>query len=136
MDAMDAILSRCGFRCDLCLAYRPNIEAQPDNAGLLSDGWQKYFGFRVPPERIVCDGCRAEAGTLLDQACPVRPCVVSRQLDTCASCGDYPCARLGERLVDGAELSARAGGTISPEDWERFIRPYENKRRLARLRSS
>ena len=133
---MVAILSRCGFRCDLCLAYLPNVEAHPENRQVLSDGWHKYFGFRIPAEQILCDGCWTEDGRLLDQACPVRPCVASKSLDSCAGCGEYPCARLLERLVDGEELAARAGGTIPPEDRERFIRPYENKRRLERLRSS
>ncbi len=131
---MEAILSRCGFRCDLCLAYRPNVEAHPDNRAALSDGWQKYFGFRIPPEEILCDGCWAERGRLIDQACPVRPCVAARSLRNCAECGEYVCARLVQRLVDGDELAAQAGSPIPPEDRERFIRPYENKRRLEELR--
>jgi hypothetical protein len=133
---MDPILSRCGFRCDLCLAYRPNVEARPENRHLLSDGWQRYFGFRIPPEEIVCDGCWATQGRLIDQACPVRPCVAGRALENCAACDDYPCGRLAERLVDGVEVAARAGAPVPPEDRERFIRPYENKRRLERLRSA
>ena len=49
---MKEILSRCGYRCDLCLAYRPHIEAYPEDRQRLSDGWFKYFGFRIPPEEI------------------------------------------------------------------------------------
>jgi hypothetical protein len=30
---MDEVLARCGYRCDLCLAYRPNVEAEPSNGG-------------------------------------------------------------------------------------------------------
>jgi hypothetical protein len=41
---MEEILSRCGYRCDLCLAYRPNVEKNPSNQQVLSDGWFKYFG--------------------------------------------------------------------------------------------
>jgi len=44
---MEAIITRCGYRCDLCLAYKPNIEAHPENRQILSDGWYKYFGFRI-----------------------------------------------------------------------------------------
>ncbi len=132
---MEAILSRCGFRCDLCLAYRPNVEAQPENRQLLSDGWHRYFGFRIPPEQIVCDGCWAEGGQLLDQACPVRPCVIGRSLRSCADCGDYGCGLLRARIVDAEEVAARIGSPIPPEDRERFIRPYENRARLDRLRS-
>jgi hypothetical protein len=35
---MKEILSRCGYRCDLCLAYRPNVEANPSNREIVSDG--------------------------------------------------------------------------------------------------
>ena len=133
---MQPIVSRCGYRCDLCLAYRPNVEAQPQNRQVLSDGWFKYFGFRIPPEQIVCDGCMAEHGRLIDQACPVRPCVISKSLENCASCSEYPCEQLLGRMVDAEEVAARTGSPIPPEDRARFIRPYENKRRLEQLRSS
>ena len=54
------MLTRCGYRCDLCLAYAPNVSAHPENQQILSDGWFQYFGFRLPPEQIYCDGCLAE----------------------------------------------------------------------------
>jgi hypothetical protein len=54
------ILARCGYRSDLCLAYRPNVERDPSSQQRLSDGWYKYSGFRIAAERIRCDGCPAE----------------------------------------------------------------------------
>ncbi len=44
------------FRCDLCLAYKDNIENN-DQRQLLSDGWYKIYSLRIPPENIYCDGC-------------------------------------------------------------------------------
>ena len=131
---MEPIVTRCGYRCDLCMAYRPNVEAHPDNRQTLSDGWFKYFGFRIPPEAILCDGCMAENPRLIDDQCPVRPCVVARGLDNCAQCDEYVCDRLKERLVVYAEVRDRAGGEVSDDDRARFIRPYENQVRLGRLR--
>ncbi|NIS79695.1 MAG: DUF3795 domain-containing protein [Anaerolineales bacterium] len=69
---MAEIVRRCGYRCDLCLAYRPNIEANPSNQQILSDGWYRYFGFRMAPENIICYGCMSEDPQLIDKACPVR----------------------------------------------------------------
>ena len=46
---MEPILMRCGYRCDLCLAYEPNVARNPSNREKLSDGWHKYFGFRLTP---------------------------------------------------------------------------------------
>ncbi len=53
---MEAIITRCSYRCDLCLAYKPNIEAHPENRQILSDGWYKYFGFRIQAEESTATG--------------------------------------------------------------------------------
>lgn len=133
---MEPILSRCGYRCDLCLAYRPNIEKEPANRQKLSDGWRQYFGFRVPPERICCDGCMAENPRLIDLECRVRPCALEKGLDNCAQCRQYPCERLAERLVVYEEVRRRFGADIPEEHRRCFIEPYENKERLDALRAS
>jgi len=133
---MDPILTRCGYRCDLCLAYRPNVEAQPGNRQQLSDGWHTYFGFRIPPEAICCDGCMTDNPHLIDTACPVRPCVLARGHDHCAQCAEYEgCAKLAERLVVFEEIQAHIGTDIPEDDRACFILPYENKKRLDTLRT-
>ncbi len=131
---MDEILSRCGYRCDLCLAYRPNVEANPSNRQVLSDGWHEYFGFRIPAEKIICDGCAAENSRLIDEACPVRLCVIARGLSNCAECPDCVCDKLSDRLVDYEKLAAKVQYPIPAEDRARFIAPYENQARLDHLR--
>jgi hypothetical protein len=131
---MNEILTRCGYRCDLCLAYRPNVEANPSNQQTVSDGWHRYFGFRIPADQIVCDGCMAEAPRLIDKSCPVRPCVMERGLGHCAECPDYVCTKLAERLVVYEEVAARCPQPIPEEARRRFIRPYENRKRLDDLR--
>jgi hypothetical protein len=131
----DEILTRCGYRCDLCLAYKPNVEKEPTNQQILSDGWFKYFGFRIPPDQIVCDGCVVENPKLIDQQCPVRPCVISRGLLHCGECESYGCEKLQERWVVYKEIAQKTGHPISPEDRKRFITPYENKERLDQLRN-
>lgn len=133
---MKPILTRCGYRCDLCLAYRPNVEENPSNGQILSDGWYKYFGFRIPADQIVCDGCMAKDPKLIDESCPVRPCVIQRKLSNCSECNNYDgCEKLAERLVVYDEIARRMGTAIAVEDRARFIAPYENKLRLDELRS-
>lgn len=133
---MEPVLTRCGYRCDLCLAYRPNVEENPSNQLKLSDGWFKYFGFRLSPSSIICDGCMAENPKLIDQNCPVRSCVIERNLSNCAQCERYVCDRLKERIVIYEELCSTLHESISEDDYRDFIEPYENKRRLDELRSS
>ena len=134
MVVMEEILTRCGYRCDLCLAYRPNVEADPSNQETLSDGWYQYFGFRIPVEQIICDGCMNENPQLIDRACPVRPCVIEKELMNCSQCPDFGCEKLTQRLVVFDDIAAQMGGAIPEQDRSRFIFPYENKRRLDDLR--
>lgn len=132
---MEPILTRCGYRCDLCLAYKPNVEKHPENRQKLSDGWHKYFGFRLPPAEICCDGCMSVDPHLIDQGCPVRPCVIERDLENCAQCGDYDgCEKLAQRLVTYEGVEERVAQEIPDDDRECFIKPYENKARLDALR--
>jgi hypothetical protein len=133
---MEPILTRCGYRCDLCLAYKPNVATTPANQQKLSDGWHKYFGFRLPPSEICCDGCMVDNPKLIDTSCPVRPCVIARGLDNCSQCEEYVCEKLTERLVIREEVERRTGVEIPKDDYACFIRPYENKRRLDALRAS
>jgi len=131
------ILTRCGYRCDLCLAYRPNVEANPSNQQVLSDDWHTYFGFRIPPEQIICNGCLAENPHLIDQSCPVRPCAIERGVANCAQCDSYDgCDKLAGRLVVYDEIASRVGVPIPDDDHARFIAPYENKARLEALRAN
>ena len=131
---MEPILSKCGYRCDLCLAYKKNLEKHPENRQVLSDGWYKYFGFRIPPENIYCDGCHAKDGKQIDSGCPVQPCVIKHGIDHCAQCEDYICEKLQSRMVNFQVIQARFDQPIPESDRVRFIKPYENKNRLVKLR--
>jgi hypothetical protein len=132
---MDPILTRCGYRCDLCLAYEPNVKQNPANQQKLSDGWHRYFGFRIPPEEIICDGCMSENPTLIDTGCPVRPCVIEKDLDNCSQCEEYACDKLEERTVRYEEIKIQHPDGIPEDDYLCFIRPYENTIRLDLLRT-
>ncbi len=132
---MQPILTRCGYRCDLCLAYKPNVEKNPANQKILSDGWFKYFGFRLQPEKIICDGCMSANPKLIDISCPIRPCVIEKELDNCAQCEQYVCDKLAQRIVEYHEIQGRVGEVIPEDDYKCFILPYENKKRLEAIRA-
>ncbi len=128
----DELLSRCGYRCDLCLANKRNIEKK-DLRSELSDGWEKCFGFRIPAEKIYCDGCCANDNPkLIDTKCPVRPCVNKKGLDNCSQCGKYPCKDFKQREVIYEKIVKDKKG-ITKSDRKLFIRPYENKQRIDTL---
>ena len=127
------VLSRCGYRCDLCLAYKPNVEQQ-DRREELSDGWEKCFGFRIPAEQICCEGCMTgDNPKLIDTGCPVRPCVMQKGLNNCSECDEYPCVRFNQRAVV-YEKVVKDRKEITESDRALFIKPYENKVRLDQLK--
>jgi len=133
---METILSRCGYRCDLCLAYKPNVEKNPENRQKLIDGFYKYYGFRLSESESCCDGCMADNPKLIDKNCSIRPCVIEKGLDNCSQCENYVCEKLKQRLVIYDEIKQRMSEEIPENDYIRFINPYENKRRLDALRAS
>lgn len=114
-------------------AERGGGAVQPEDS---QQGWQNYFGFRIPPERIMCDGCMAENPRLIDNACPVRPCAIQRRVGNCSECPDCVCEKLADRLVVYEDLAAKHAHSIPAEDRARFIRPYENKERLEHLKAA
>jgi hypothetical protein len=120
------IIARCGYRCDLCPAYRGNIHG-PEDQQRTSDGWFKYYGFRIPPEQICCDGCLDERpdARRIDKSCPIRPCAVARSINTCLECPDRLCKRFASRTVTREGVEKRLGASIPPADYRRFVRPYE-----------
>ena len=73
---------------------------------------------------------------LIDQSCPVRPCVIEKGFEHCAQCEQYICEKLTERFVAYEEVQHRVDAEISEEDYLCFIRPYENKKRLDQIRDS
>ncbi len=87
---MREILARCGYRRDLCLAHRPNVDENPANQQVLSDVWHRVFGFRIEAEDIICDGCMAENARLIDKDCPVRPCVIVKGIASSRSTAMLP----------------------------------------------
>jgi hypothetical protein len=132
----EKIITKCGYRCDLCLAYKPNVEKK-DQRQILSDGWYNIFGFRVEPEDIICDGCvSCENPKLIDTECPVRPCAIEKKVDNCAYCDEYICEKLKQRIVNRIDLEKKLNRKLIQSEYDLFVKPYESKKRLDEIRTS
>jgi len=129
-------ISFCGYRCELCPAYGGNIRSEQDRQKV-SDGWFKHYGFRIPAEEIHCDGCRADDNShprRIDPECEVRACALQRELPNCAHCDDFMCEKLSKKMIDTEQIAERLGGSIAPDDYERFVKPYDSAKILAEIR--
>ncbi|MBN2180295.1 MAG: DUF3795 domain-containing protein [Sedimentisphaerales bacterium] len=129
-------ISCCGYRCNICKMYKNNIKDK-DALQRISDGFLKYYGFRLSIENLYCDGClpeNCENPKRIDKECPVRPCVLEKGIPNCAYCDQYICDKLFQRIVIPDEVIKKAGGTIPDEDFNIFVRPYDNKSTLNKVR--
>lgn len=129
---MKEILSKCGYRCDLCPAYTENINSEADKKDV-SEGWKKLFGFEVPPAEVECVGCHNK-GQHADKGCPVRPCVMEKNIENCACCGNFECEALKTRTGFLDEYLHKQNRVVSPEDYDRYVRAYEGRQRLLKIR--
>lgn len=128
------ILTRCGYRCDLCLAYKDNIE-NDDQRDFLSDTWHKIYGFKIPAEKIYCEGCiSCENPQLIDSKCPVRPCVIENGLENCSQCKKFKCDLFNQRKVVYEDFAKNKN--ISRKEYAKCIKPYENNERLNEIRKN
>ena len=117
------------------MSYGPNIDKNEANRQILSDDGYKYFGFRIESENIRCEGCLSKKDNpkLIDQNCPVRPCVIQKGYKTCAEFEKFICHNLKDRVVNRTEVEIRLGYSIPEQDYLRFIKSYESLNRLKKL---
>jgi hypothetical protein len=134
---MVELIARCGFRCDLCLGYRENVEWDERNRQIFRDGLEKYYGDKLTLQECYCDGCMAEDSSnpvLITKDCRVRSCAISRGLQNCAVCERYPCSDLEKKFVERRKVEARFGGPMPEEDYRLFVMPYEARQVLDNVR--
>jgi hypothetical protein len=134
---MAEIIARCGYKCNLCLIYRENLEKDERNRQKFRNGVDKYYGDKLTLEECYCDGCMtddSENPVLVTKECEVRPCVIARNIDNCAHCVQYPCQTIKKKFVERREVEKRYGSPIPEEPYRLFVMPYENKRTLDTIR--
>jgi hypothetical protein len=130
------MIARCGFRCHACPAFEANLKSPADQARA-AESWARFFGVRVPPQKVRCRGClepNRDGNEYPDRNCPIAPCAAARGLDNCAACGEFPCPKAEERLRSCDEVLARFRGSVSPEDFARFLAPYDARATLQGIR--
>jgi len=137
---MRDLFAKCGANCGRCPAYRENIRTDEDRQRC-SDGWHKYLGARVRPDRILCDGCQTpddEDPVLIARGCNIRKCAFINAVQTCAHCSSYPCEGLDQlsATVDTGEIASRFAEPIPEDEYLAFVEPYELLKHLDAIRAT
>lgn len=125
-------LTMCGYCCDMCKAFVSNIKKK-DERDSLSEYWHRYYDLDIQSQDISCDGCRCKKADAhrIDNACPVRFCVLDKKLNDCSECGKYPCdiflSRKGLSYDEACEIEE-----LDIESYYNFLGAFDNKSRLDR----
>ncbi|MCJ7543129.1 MAG: DUF3795 domain-containing protein [Phycisphaerae bacterium] len=134
---MSELRSCCGFRCDLCPAYRENVTG-PEHQRRIAEGWRTLYDIKgVGPDDVYCDGCRdmRPEARRVDVRCKVRPCVLGRGLAHCGQCPDYPCATMKHLPQTRGQVEQWTGRALSDQEYRLFVHPYESTPFLAAERT-
>lgn len=137
---MTKLIAKCGFDCGRCSSYKGNLKTKRDRQSC-SDGWHKYFGFRLSPGKLLrCEGCLVPSEEnpvrYLKTGCRIRRCAVKNGVENCAYCSDYPCqdVKAHSAYIDRNKISTRLGEPIPEANYLAFIEPYEGANHLDRVR--
>jgi hypothetical protein len=128
--ATNKIVARCGYRCDLCAARSDD----PAVRQKLVDAWRKYYGHtQYTAENVKCGGCYSEQRA--DRTCKVRPCVIAKDLENCAHCGECPCVKL-KPLCSSPHINFVHFGEVPQEDYNLALRQFDNVPELMQIRAA
>lgn len=92
-------LACCGLDCSTC----PNIEATRTGDRGYFESVAKSIGERygktIDPNDLPCEGCMTDGiKSTYTLACSIRKCNLSKGINNCAQCEEYPCDSMKNML--------------------------------------
>jgi hypothetical protein len=93
---MNQMISFCGLVCSECPAFEATRDDDDAKRKETAEAWSKSYGSDIKPEDINCFGCLTREGELFNYCtvCEIRKCAVAKDVENCAHCAEYACARL------------------------------------------
>lgn len=120
-------LSVCGYRCDLCLVYRDNLERIGKDE--VKAGFLKHFNHDLDDEILAgCVGCPAGG----DESCSVKACAHDKEIANCGYCGELPCDKVRKKMNVIEEFFDDVSA-LSKWDRDHYVEPYRSEERLRKI---
>ncbi|HMD69194.1 MAG TPA: DUF3795 domain-containing protein [Chitinivibrionales bacterium] len=123
-----ATLGVCGDNCGECPRGIATKTGDPDILEKALSLWIKT-GQRTagtPAISLYCAGCASAGQCAYDNQ---RECAVSKGLDNCGLCGDYPCAMVNESFKRSDDFAAKCRKICSKDDFEQLEKAFFMKRK-------
>ena len=95
----------------------------------MREDWIKFYDHEVESHEVDCRGCKAGPRDG-NPNCKVRPCAVEKGVATCAECEAFACEMIVKQMNAILPIAEKHSGSMSPEDYERYVAPYESEKRL------
>jgi len=134
------MIGNCGNNCSACPAYYTNAITDVDKQNC-STGWEEFLGLKFKEDDCHCYGCKdkdpwKDDSVLPKKDCLVRKCVNNSGFKTCANCADYKCNHvdtLYQSRFTRSWVEDRVDRQLTDEEYETFVKPYENWKKMDQL---
>lgn len=80
--------SFCGLNCGACPVGLANEREDAGDLARMAGEWGKE------PEDLICGGCKGDTTSSICARCSMRGCAMTRGLEFCHQCHEYPCGML------------------------------------------
>ncbi len=102
---MENLVAYCGIDCAKCPAYLAFIANDDKLREQTAKQWSEMFKYDFKKEDINCEGCTKGKIHVVycDSMCTIRKCAMSKNIESCAFCADYPCKMLSDFIKDNSE---------------------------------
>jgi hypothetical protein len=99
------MMGYCGIDCSKCIGFLATQSGDVKKIADVAKEWSIQFNSDVKPEHVFCDGCKSlkRKSFYCGNLCKIRKCAVEKKFNTCAECGEYPCANLNFVLEHAPE---------------------------------
>ena len=94
---MDQIIGYCGIVCTDCPAFIATKNNDDALRKEVAEKWTELLESDYQPEDINCEGCHSNVlNCKYCLHCEIRKCGLTKNIQNCAYCGDYPCDKVTE----------------------------------------
>ena len=107
---MNEYIAYCGLNCEACEARLATVNNDDALRQRVAKEWSELNGVEITAEMINCLGCRIDGvkTPYCESLCPIRPCAMSRDLETCGGCSEMErCEKLAAITKNNAEALKR-----------------------------
>jgi hypothetical protein len=104
---MNNEIAYCGIKCTTCPLYVATLNDDVSMKREILLQYEKLYNRSFDIRDMECYGCKSKKKFFLSNNCNITPCNMSKGVETCSQCTNYPCERISPRW-DAANMESVA----------------------------